>query len=99
MEGGDENEAEEHTDSLKKHDHRVDLDVVNLLPEVVVELVGINRKVTSEKSRNSETEQKTLDIDHKLRDKKTRGENPEPFEQIAIGNVADERASGAFRSD
>ena len=99
LEGCDEHEAEEHTDGLKEHDHRVDLDVVDLLPEVVVELVGVDQEVTSEKSRNSETEQKTLNIDHKLRNKKTRGENTEPFEQIAVGNVTDKRASGTFCSD
>ena len=99
LEGCDEHEAEEHTDGLKEHDHRVDLDVVDLLPEVIVELVGVDQKVTSEKSRNSETEQKTLDIDHEFRNKETGGENTEPFEQIAIGNVADEGASGTFCSD
>ena len=99
LEGCDEDEAEEHTDGLKEHDDRVDLDVVNLLPEVVIELVGVDQEVTSEKSRNSETEQKTLDIDHELRNKETGGENSKPFEQIAIRNVADKRASGAFCSN
>ena len=96
LEGCDEDEAEEHSDGLKEHNHRVNLDIVDLLPEVVIQLVSIDQEVAAKQSGDAEAEQQTLDVDHELDHQKGGGQDPEPLEQIAIGNVADKRSSGAL---
>ena len=89
LEGCDEDEAEEHSDSLQEHDHRVNLDIVNLLPEVVIQLISVDKEVASKQSRNAEAEEQTLDIDHELNHQEAGGQDPKPLEQISIGNIAD----------
>ena len=89
LEGCDEDEAEEHSDGLKEHDHRVNLDIVNLLPEVVIKLVSVDQEVAAEQSGNAEAEEQTLNIDHELDHQEAGGQDPKPLEQISIGNIAD----------
>ena len=96
LERFDEDKTEEDSNRLEEDDHGVDLDVVDLLPEAVVELVGVHQVVPAEQPGDAEAEQKTLHVDHKLGGEEDRGQDAEPLEDVPIGDVAHEGAAGAL---
>ena len=99
LERFDEQKSEDDPDSLQKDNDGVDLNVVNLLSEVVLQLVGVDEEVSAEQSRNAKTEEETLDIDDGFDHQEHRGEHSEPFEEISVGEVTDEGASSTFGPD
>ena len=99
VEGCNEDKSQEDSDSLEQDNHRVDLDIVELLTKVIIELISIDEEVPTKQSRNSKTEEETLDIDDKLGNEEERGEDSKPFEQISVGKVADEGSSRTLGSD
>ena len=56
LEGCDEDQAEEDSNSLQQNNDRIDLDVVNLLAKVVIELVSVDQEIPAKQSGNSKTE-------------------------------------------
>ena len=99
LEGSDENEPEDDTDSLEQDHNWINLNVVNFLSEVVLQLVSIDQEISAKQSGNSKTEEETLDIDDSLDHQENRGEYSEPFEEISVGEVTDEGTSSTFRPD
>ena len=96
LERFDEDKTEEDSNRLEEDDHGVDLDVVDLLPEAVVELVGVHQEVPAEQSRDAEAEQEALHVDHELGGEEDRGQDPEPLEDVPVRDVAHEGAARAL---
>ena len=71
--------------------------MIDGLSSVIVELVGIDQEVPAEEARQAEAEKETLGVDEGLRREHEGGENPEPLEQVAVGDVADKLPAGALR--
>ena len=99
LEGCDEDKAEEDSDSLKKNNHGIDLDVVNLLTKVVIELVSVDQEVPSKQSGNTKTEEEALDVDDELDNQEERGDYSKPFEEISVRNVTHKGTTCTFCSD
>ena len=96
LEGSDEDEPQDDTNSLQEDHDGVDLNVVNLLSEVVLKLVSVDKEISTKQSGNAETEEETFHIDDSFDDQEDRAEDSEPFEQIPVGDVADEGSSSTF---
>ena len=96
LERCDEDKTEEDSNRLEENDHGVDLDVVDLLPEAVVELVGVHQEVPAEQSGDAKAEQEALHVDHELGREEDRGQDPEPLEDVTVGDVAHEGAPGTL---
>ena len=90
LEGCDEDKTEKYSNSLKKNNDRVNLNVVELFSKVVVELISIDEEVSAEQSGNSETEQEALDVDDEFDYEESRCCESKPFEEISVGDVTDE---------
>ena len=63
LDGRDEDKSEDDANSLQEDDDRVYLNVVDLLPEAVLQLVRIDEEVPAEQARDAETEQEAFDVD------------------------------------
>ena len=96
LERGDEDKSQDDPDSLQEDNDGVDLNVVNLLSEVVLQLVSVDEEIPAKQSRNTKTEEETLDVDDSFDHQENRGEDSEPFEEISVGEVTDEGNSSTF---
>ena len=70
--------------------------MIDGLSSVVVELVGVDEEVPAEEAGQAEAEEETLGVDESLHHQHEGGEDAEPLEQVPVGDVADELASGAL---
>ena len=90
QEGSDEDESEQDEGGLEENQDGVGLDVVDRLPGVVVELVGVDEEVPAEEAGQPQAEEETLGVHDCLGDEHEGGEDAEPLEEVPVWNGAGE---------
>ena len=93
LERSNEDESENNANSLEEDNDGVDLDVVYGLTKVVVDLIGINQKVSAKESWESEAEEETFKVNDGLDQKENRCENSKPLEEVPVRDITNKRAS------
>ena len=84
LDGCDEDELERNKKSMEENHNGVGLDGVDFLIRVIVQIVCIDQEVTSKYSRETKTEEETLEINNSLSKQNHTAKESEPLEEISI---------------
>ena len=84
LDGCDEDELERNKKSMEENHNGVGLDGVDFLIRVISQIVCIDQEVASKYSRETKTEEETLEVNNSLSEQNDTAQESKPFEQISI---------------